>query len=34
MKLRASDGVKIGTFAVGTFPIGIAFDGSHIWVPG
>ena len=31
-KLRASDGVNLGTFAVGEAPEGIAFDGTNIWV--
>jgi hypothetical protein len=31
-KLRASDGAKLGTFPVGSFPFGVAFDGAHIWV--
>src|SRR2546422_11304122 len=31
-KLRASDGTVLGTFAVGTDPIGVAFDGANIWV--
>jgi hypothetical protein len=30
--LRASDGVNLGTFAVGSAPLGIAFDGANIWV--
>jgi len=33
-KLRASDGVNIGTFTVGQSPIGLAFDGANIWVAG
>ena len=32
MKLRASDGVNLGTFAVATSPNAIAFDGTNIWV--
>jgi len=32
MKLRASDGVLQGTFAVGSSPTGVAFDGANIWV--
>jgi DNA-binding beta-propeller fold protein YncE len=31
-KLRAGDGVSLGTFSVGSIPIGIAFDGANIWV--
>jgi DNA-binding beta-propeller fold protein YncE len=31
-KLRASDGTTLGTFAVGSGPMGIAFDGANIWV--
>ena len=31
-KLRARDGVVLGTFRVGKFPIGLAFDGTNIWV--
>ena len=31
-KLRASDGVVLGTYAVGGAPYGIAFDGVNIWV--
>jgi DNA-binding beta-propeller fold protein YncE len=31
-KLRASDGTVLGTFAVGSFPVGVAFDGANIWV--
>src|SRR4029077_9623273 len=31
-KLRASDGKLLGTFAVGSDPLGIAFDGANIWV--
>jgi DNA-binding beta-propeller fold protein YncE len=30
--VRASDGVTLGTFSVGTSPAGIAFDGTNIWV--
>ncbi len=33
-KLRASDGVILGTFAVGDHPLGVVFDGSSIWVTG
>jgi sugar lactone lactonase YvrE len=32
VKLRASDGAKLGTFAVGLAPMGLAFDGANIWV--
>ena len=31
-KLRASDGVVLGTFPVGVTPVGMAFDGANIWV--
>ena len=31
-KLRASDGMTMGTFAVGNGPRGVAFDGANIWV--
>jgi len=31
-KLRATDELKLGAFAVGTGPRGIAFDGTNIWV--
>jgi DNA-binding beta-propeller fold protein YncE len=33
-KLRASDGVCVGTFTVatGTGASGVAFDGANIWV--
>jgi len=31
-KLRASDGVVQGSFAVGSYPNGVAFDGANIWV--
>jgi DNA-binding beta-propeller fold protein YncE len=31
-KLQASDGANLGTFPVGTNPIGVAFDGANIWV--
>jgi DNA-binding beta-propeller fold protein YncE len=30
--LRASDGANLGTFNVGTYPTGVAFDGANIWV--
>lgn len=32
MKLRASDGVNLGTFAVGASPNELVFDGTNIWV--
>jgi DNA-binding beta-propeller fold protein YncE len=32
MKLRASDGAILGTFAVGNGPGDVAFDGANIWV--
>src|ERR1044071_6599372 len=31
-KLRASDGVVVGTFAVGRRPVALAFDGANVWV--
>lgn len=31
-KLRASDGAVLGTFTVGFGPLGIAFDGTNIWI--
>ena len=31
-KLRASDGANLGTFPVGLFLQGLAFDGANIWV--
>ena len=31
-KVRARDGVVLGSFAVGVGPQGIAFDGANIWV--
>jgi DNA-binding beta-propeller fold protein YncE len=31
-KLQASDGAYLGTFAVGSGPQGITFDGVKIWV--
>ena len=31
-KLRASDGLNLGTFPAGSLPIGVVFDGSNIWV--
>ena len=32
LKVRASDGAILGTFAVGSRPYGVAFDGTDIWV--
>lgn len=32
-KLRANDGATLGTFAVGSEPSSVAFDGANIWVP-
>jgi hypothetical protein len=29
-KLRASDGVNLGTFPT-PYPLGVAFDGANIW---
>ena len=31
-QLRASDGLTLNTFTVGTLPNGIGFDGAHVWV--
>jgi len=31
-KVRATDGTVLGTFAVGSGPDGLAFDGENIWV--
>jgi outer membrane lipoprotein-sorting protein len=31
-KLRASDGLNQGKFAVGNLPVALAFDGANIWV--
>jgi DNA-binding beta-propeller fold protein YncE len=31
-KPKASDGTLLGTFNVGTNPLGVAFDGANIWV--
>ena len=31
-KMRASDGVILGTFPVGIGPYSIVFDGEHMWV--
>jgi hypothetical protein len=33
-KYRVSDGVNLGFFVVGSFPRGVAFDGTNIWVAG
>jgi len=32
LKLRASDGAVLGTFPVGSSPVGMVFDGANIWV--
>jgi collagen triple helix repeat protein len=32
IKLRANDGVVLGTFPTGNAPAGIAFDGTNLWV--
>jgi DNA-binding beta-propeller fold protein YncE len=32
IKLRASDGTSLGTFAVGSVHDAIAFDGANLWV--
>ncbi len=31
-KVRASDGAVLGTYPVGVYPTGIAFDGADVWV--
>ena len=31
-QLRARDGTVLGTFAVGTEPEGLVYDGANIWV--
>jgi DNA-binding beta-propeller fold protein YncE len=31
-KLRASDGLRLGTFPTASGPMGAAFDGVNIWV--
>ena len=31
-KLRANDGVIVGTYSTGAWSLGIAFDGANIWV--
>jgi DNA-binding beta-propeller fold protein YncE len=31
-KLLASTGATVGTFTVGVWPDGVAFDGTNIWV--
>lgn len=31
-RLRASDGLKLGSFSVGTNPTNVLFDGANIWV--
>ncbi len=31
-KLRATDGKVLGTFTVGSNPLGIAFDGANMWI--
>jgi len=31
-RIRASDGAIVGTFAVGTGPTGMVFDGGNVWV--
>jgi len=33
-RLRASDGMVLGTFSTPDGPYGIAFDGTYIWVSG
>jgi hypothetical protein len=34
MKLRASDGLNLGTFATGNWFPALAFDGKNIWMAG
>jgi DNA-binding beta-propeller fold protein YncE len=31
-KLLASTGAVVGTYTAGSFPTGVAFDGTNIWV--
>jgi outer membrane protein assembly factor BamB len=31
-KVRARDGIIVGTYDTGEFPFGIAFDGAHMWI--
>ena len=31
-KLRASDGLNLGTFETGTRPVALTYDGTHVWV--
>jgi hypothetical protein len=33
-KLRTCDGASLGTYAVGYGPVGVAFDGTNVWVSG
>ena len=32
VELRASDGSFAGSFSLGSYPVGAAFDGANIWV--
>jgi len=32
MKVKATDGAVLGTFNVGTNPVGVVFDGTNVWV--
>jgi len=31
-QLKESDGGPVGTYAVGAWPYGMAFDGANVWV--
>jgi DNA-binding beta-propeller fold protein YncE len=31
-KLRANDGIVLGTYTVGIAPVSVCFDGLNIWV--
>ena len=31
-KLWAGDGALLGTFPLGIHPVGVAFDGTNIWI--
>lgn len=31
-KLRPNDGIVLATFSVGSYPLGVPFDGANIWV--
>ena len=32
MKIQVSDGEVLGTYTVGTYPFGVCYDGTNIWV--